>query len=382
MKKEYIKPIANFIQQQLETPISESEREELSSLSQNDEEFKAITDRIKEGDYLKELQNYTENKVEEKIRLRVMARIEEKELKRVRRNRLLSMISTAAAAIAIIITTSFLFAEKPLIDSLVEIAYNHPNETIDEDVILITDKGENIKLTGTTYMATELAKDTITTDRIAETGSMTIVVPLKKEFNIVLPDSTKVWLNSGSKLTFPNKFDGEERVVVLDGEGYFEVSHNADQPFIVRNLIMDTRVLGTKFLVSSYSEDDLRSISLVEGSVEVISSVSDYYHKLVPGKGVFFDSDTHQFQSRTIHINSVLDRVGGMLIFENVTLESICNTLSRRYAVEFVFRNESLKEKLFYMKTKKYELIENVMSLLNLAGGIQYEISGNKIIIQ
>lgn len=381
MKKEYIKPIANFIKSQLETTIVEKEQDELSSLMKNDGEFKAITDRIKKGDYLKELQSYTENKVEEKIRLRVVARIKENERKRVRRKRLLSVISAAAAVIAIIITTSFLFVEKPLIDSLVEIAYN-PAETLDEDVILITDKGENIKLTGTTYMATELAKDTITTDRIAETGSMTIVVPLKKEFNIVLPDSTKVWLNSGSKLTFPNKFDGEERVVVLDGEGYFEVSHNADQPFIVRNLIMDTRVLGTKFLVSSYPEDDLRSISLVEGSVEVISSVSDYYHKLVPGKGVFFDSDTHQFQSRTIHINSVLDRVGGMLIFENVTLESICNTLSRRYAVEFVFRNESLKEKLFYMKTKKYELIENVMSLLNLAGGIQYEISGNKIIIQ
>lgn len=381
MKKEYIKPIAHFIKQQSGSSISESEQDELSYLIENDEEFRMIVEKIKDGDYLAELQNFTINGVEERIQSRAMARIEEKKRKKIQRKRLLSMISAAAAVIAIIITTSFLFVNKPSTGSLSEMAYNKI-EQIDNDVILITDKGENIKLTGTTYTASEFQKDTIAAEKIAETGSMTIVVPLKKEFNIVLPDSTRVWLNSGSKLTFPNKFDGKERVVVLDGEGYFEVSHNAAQPFIVRNLIMDTKVLGTKFLVTAYSNDDLRSISLVEGSVEVTSLVSDHYYKLIPGKGVFFDSDTHQFQMKNIKINNVLDRVGGMLIFENESLESICNTLSRRYAVEFVFTNESIKEKLFFVKTKKYDLIENVMSLLNLAGGIQYEISGNIITIK
>lgn len=381
MKKEYIKPIAHFIKQQSGSSISESEQDELSYLIENDEEFRMIAEKIKDGDYLSELQNFTINGVEERIQSRAMARIEEKKRKKIQRKRLLSMISAAAAVIAIIITTSFLFVNKPSTGSLSEMAYNKI-EQIDNDVILITDKGENIKLTGTTYTASEFQKDTIAAEKIAETGSMTIVVPLKKEFNIVLPDSTRVWLNSGSKLTFPNKFDGKERVVVLDGEGYFEVSHNAAQPFIVRNLIMDTKVLGTKFLVTAYSNDDLRSISLVEGSVEVTSLVSDHYYKLIPGKGVFFDSDTHQFQMKNIKINNVLDRVGGMLIFENESLESICNTLSRRYAVEFVFTNESIKEKLFFVKTKKYDLIENVMSLLNLAGGIQYEISGNIITIK
>lgn len=381
MKKEYIKPIAHFIKQQSGSSITESEQDELSYLIENDEEFRMIVEKIKDGDYLAELQNFTINGVEERIQSRAMARIEEKKRKKIQRKRLLSMISAAAAVIAIIITTSFLFVNKPSTGSLSEMAYNKI-EQIDNDVILITDKGENIKLTGTTYTASEFQKDTIAAEKIAETGSMTIVVPLKKEFNIVLPDSTRVWLNSGSKLTFPNKFDGKERVVVLDGEGYFEVSHNAAQPFIVRNLIMDTKVLGTKFLVTAYSNDDLRSISLVEGSVEVTSLVSDHYYKLIPGKGVFFDSDTHQFQMKNIKINNVLDRVGGMLIFENESLESICNTLSRRYAVEFVFTNESIKEKLFFVKTKKYDLIENVMSLLNLAGGIQYEISGNIITIK
>lgn len=381
MKKEYIKPIAHFIKQQSGSSITESEQDELSYLIENDEEFRVIVEKIKDGDYLAELQHFTINGVEERIQSRAMARIEEKKRKKIQRKRLFSMVSAAAAVIAIIITTSFLFVNKPSTDSLTEMAYNKI-EQIDNDVILITDKGENIKLTGTTYTASEFQKDTIAAEKIAETGSMTIVVPLKKEFNIVLPDSTRVWLNSGSKLTFPNKFDGKERVVVLDGEGYFEVSHNAAQPFIVRNLIMDTKVLGTKFLVTAYSNDDLRSISLVEGSVEVTSLVSDHYYKLIPGKGVFFDSDTHQFQMKNININNVLDRVGGMLIFENVSLESICNTLSRRYAVEFVFKNESIKEKLFFVKTKKYDLIENVMSLLNLAGGIQYEISGNIITIK
>lgn len=381
MKKKYIKPITYFIKQQSGTSITESEQNELSYLINNDEEFRAIVGRINEGNYLVELQHYTENSIEERIQLRTMARIEEKERKKIQRKRLLSVISAAAAVIAIIITTSFLFVNKPSTDPFAKMSYN-TIDTINNDVILITDKGENIKLSGTTYTATELPKDTVVFNQIAETSNMTIVVPLKKEFNIVLPDGTKVWLNSGSKLTFPNKFNAKERVVVLDGEGYFEVSHNADQPFIVRNLIMDTKVLGTKFLVSAYSDDDSRSIALVEGSVEVVSLVSDYYHKLVPGNGVFFDSDTHKFQLKTININSILDRVAGMLVFENESLESICNTLSRRYAVEFIFKNEPMKEKTFFIKTKRYDMIENVMSLLNLAGGIQYEISGNKIIIK
>ncbi len=96
-----------------------------------------------------------------------------------------------------------------------------------------------------------------------------ITVPYGRKTAVVLADGTKVWLNAGSHFAFPQKFDEGKREVFLEGEGYFEVTKNKDQPFIVSTQNIDVKVFGTKFNISAYPSDNFCETILLEGSVSV-----------------------------------------------------------------------------------------------------------------
>ncbi|WP_294606864.1 FecR domain-containing protein [uncultured Bacteroides sp.] len=99
----------------------------------------------------------------------------------------------------------------------------------------------------------------------------TITVPAGQRVNLDLPDGTNVWLNAGTKMQYPVSFMKDKREVILDGEAYFEVVHNAKSPFIVRTHAMDVEVLGTKFNVEAYSKRNIFEASLMQGRVKVKS---------------------------------------------------------------------------------------------------------------
>lgn len=99
----------------------------------------------------------------------------------------------------------------------------------------------------------------------------TITVPAGQRVNLDLPDGTNVWLNAGTKMQYPISFMKDKREVILDGEAYFEVVHNAKSPFIVRTHAMDVEVLGTKFNVEAYSKRNIFEASLMQGRVKVKS---------------------------------------------------------------------------------------------------------------
>lgn len=381
MKKEYIAATAILLKKQLGETISDEENEIATSLRENDSEFRVLADKIINENYLSFIEEYAETNAEARLASNIKKRIDEIKRTRIaKRRRNLTMIGAAAAMIAVIITLSLQFVGteptlSPLNNSITYV------ETNLQDVILMTNKGENTKLTGTTYYAKEKKTDTVEMTVSSANTIATIIVPMTKDFNIILSDGTKVWLNSGSKLTFPDKFTDDERVVTIDGEGYFEVSHDANRPFIVRDLIMDTKVLGTKFLVSAYSTDESRSVSLVEGSIEVSSSISDFKSKLTPGRGVVFDTKKHNFRNVEINIENTLAKMNGMLVFENESLKTICSALMRKYGITYTIANEKLGERQFYIRTKKYDSIEAVMELLKIAGDINYKIEENKLTI-
>lgn len=381
MKKEYINATAILLRREMGETISESENEIVNSLLKNDITFKSLANEIIANNYLSIVNEYANSEAEKRIELQITKRIAQiKQSRKAKRLHRLTLIGAAAAMIAIIITLSLQFIDtKPTFISL-----NNPAQSVAdniEDIILITNKGENIKLPGTTYYADNKSIDTTKKDTLLQNDIATIIVPVSKDFTIVLSDGTKIWLNSGSKLTFPNNFTGKERIVEIDGEAYFEVAHDAQRPFIVRNSVMDTKVLGTKFLITAYSTDNSRTVSLVEGSVEVSSSISDFNSKLTPGRGVVFDAEKHNFRDVEINIDNVLSRVSGMLVFENESLNTICTALMRKYGIGYTIANKKLSEKQFYIRTKKYDSIETVMELLKMAGGINYKIENNILTI-
>ena len=120
-----------------------------------------------------------------------------------------------------------------------------------------------------------------------------LVIPRGGEFSLTLSDGTVVYLNAESKLRFPVQFDGNNRIVELEGEGYFQVVHDENAPFVVKTAGMNVQVLGTEFNVSAYTEDTVIQTTLVSGSVRVSSNDSDKTVVLKPGEQVESVSYTH-----------------------------------------------------------------------------------------
>lgn len=108
-----------------------------------------------------------------------------------------------------------------------------------------------------------------TPDQEDNVAMQTVTVPYGQRVNLLLSDGTNVWLNSGTKMSYPQIFAKKSREIYLDGEAYFDVSHNKEKPFLVHTNQFDIEVLGTKFNVDSYSKDGAFESSLMEGVVKV-----------------------------------------------------------------------------------------------------------------
>lgn len=106
-------------------------------------------------------------------------------------------------------------------------------------------------------------------DSTLATRYNTITIPRGNPFQLTLPDGTHVWLNAVSSLTYPLAFTGKKREVTLTGEGYFEVTANAQQPFLIKNNRLETKVLGTSFNIKCYEDEPLAQATLIEGGIQV-----------------------------------------------------------------------------------------------------------------
>lgn len=170
----------------------------------------------------------------------------------------------------------------------------------------------------------------------------TLQVPRGGEYQLVLEDGTKVWLNAESSLRYPTDFScGRE--VSLAGEAYFEVVKNDKLPFIVRMGENRIEVLGTKFNVSAYPENNLCA-TLVEGSVKISSAFSSV--TLLPDEQAMISPSGH-IGTRTVDTSLFTAWTQGRYEFRQTELEDIAEQLSRWYNVNIHFRDESLKHRRF-----------------------------------
>jgi len=178
-----------------------------------------------------------------------------------------------------------------------------------------------------------------------------VVVPSAKQSQISLPDGTKVWVNSETKIRYSNQFNSKERNIYLTGEAYFEVNKNKDLPLHVFTNGADIKVVGTKFNVKGYAEDKRIETVLVEGKIE-LSRVGDRSGRsieLQPGDKAILDLKTSKV---AISREDVMDDVAwkdGKMVYRNVPLKEVCKSLSRRFGAEIILSGdtESLYEHPF-----------------------------------
>jgi hypothetical protein len=227
----------------------------------------------------------------------------------------------------------------------------------------------------------KIAYDTETS--IEELVYNTLKIPNGKRFELELSDGTIVHLNSGTTLKYPVKFiAGENRQVFLDGEAFFDVAKDKKHPFVVNADKLNVRVLGTHFNVSSYPEDDLTDVVLVEGSVGMYNSNEQFNADkntiLKPGFKGSFNKNNSNINTREVNTNMYTSWMNGGLMFRDKTFINICKKLERRYDVTIVIKNNKLANEKFNASFED-KPIEKVLTYFEDVYGFEYT-TKNKVI--
>ena len=206
--------------------------------------------------------------------------------------------------------------------------------------------------------------------------SLEIVTPMGSQTVVQLSDGSEVHLNHGSKLKYPQKFAGKTRGVVLSGEGYFNVAHHQEMPFVVKTSKLSITALGTAFNVLAYPGEDVIETTLVEGKV-VVKQTGDQQNgstigTMIPGQHVSYNTETGKISSTQGDIGKYVAWKDGRLIFKNESIVTITSRLSRWYNVEFEFKDESAKE-YTYTATFVDETLFQILDLMTIATPVTYK---------
>lgn len=206
----------------------------------------------------------------------------------------------------------------------------------------------------------------------------TMVTPKGGQYQVLLADGSRVWLNAESSLYFPTEFVGKNRKVVLTGEAYFEVAKNKDMPFIVSMDNMEIEVLGTQFNVKAYADENKISTTLVEGAVRINSGAAPVL--LTPGEQADFDRKDSEIRVATTDIQARTAWKNGYFIFDNEDIKSIMLNLSRWYDVDVEYRGDMINKE-FTGRILRRSNISDVLRMLELTGTIKFQIEGRRIIV-
>lgn len=180
----------------------------------------------------------------------------------------------------------------------------------------------------------------------ATVGYNTMSTPKGRQFQMILPDGSKVWLNAASSIHYPTMFIGNERLVEITGEAYFEVAHNAAKPFKVKvNNATTIEVLGTHFNVNAYSNEETINTTLLEGSVRVLGTNSKTV--LAPGQQAQTSGDGSSKVVNAVNTGKVIAWKNGVFDFEDASLEEVMRQLERWYDIEVVYEKNIPKLEFF-----------------------------------
>lgn len=216
---------------------------------------------------------------------------------------------------------------------------------------------------------------------VAEVSYNTVTTPRGGQYQIILPDGSKVWLNAASSLKFPTAFSGKNRYVELKGEAYFEVTKNKNLPFMVKSSDQLIEVLGTHFDINNYPEEPEAKTTLLEGRVKASSGKGAVY--LDPGQQAVVskaDSPGNIKVLKDIDTEECMAWKNGNFQFENAGIETVMRQLSRWYNVDIEYSGK-IPNDHFSGSFSRNMNISQAFKLLEFSGA-NFKIEGRKIIIK
>lgn len=209
-----------------------------------------------------------------------------------------------------------------------------------------------------------------------------LYIPRGGEYFLSLTDGTKVWLNSESSLRYPVVFNGQKRIVYLEGEAFFRVAEDPQHPFVVMAGNSKTEVLGTEFNLRAYPDEAVISATLVKGSVRL--SVAEEQQGLVLSPGE---------QGNVVKVNGLLSKhlvdiylytswKDGRFVFKSSRMEDLLEVLSRWYDVEIFYQNPAVKDLRFTGDLCKTEHIDALLNIIEQNGLVAFERKEDSIVVK
>lgn len=197
----------------------------------------------------------------------------------------------------------------------------------------------------------------------------TITTPKGGQYQVLLPDGTKVWLNAASSLKYPEVLGITERMVTLTGEAYFEVAKDG-RPFYVNSKQQSVKVLGTHFNVNTYMDDNVSKTTLLEGSIALNTSKSSKIIK--PGQQALIGVNSLIAIDKYVDVQNVVAWKNGLFVFDNAGLKSILNQLERWYDIKIDYSD--IPNKRYNGMVPRKAKLSEVLNMLELTGNINFKI--------
>ena len=208
----------------------------------------------------------------------------------------------------------------------------------------------------------------------------TVVMSKGCKGSVLLPDSSVVWLNGNSKLTYPEAFARKERSVTLEGEGYFDVARNPNAPFFVQTHGMKIKVLGTRFDVKNYAGSSVIGTSLLSGSVEVELTDTKHLSLLKPNQQLLYNTTDRSFSINEVDASEQILWINDQLELSNEKLSDVLRKLSYWYGLEFIIDQDvDTEQRLSFVVRKESE--EELLDILTQISSTRYALKENKVFV-
>lgn len=302
-------------------------------------------------------------------------------------------VTASAACLLLAFGTSHLFSlynNTQQKDAVVAAAVSFP-ETGSRKAILTLEDGEQVDLsvregdianTSSAVIRNE-ANQALTyrqvQDAVSAPKENTLTVPRGGEYQLVLADGTRVWMNAESELRYPTSFSGKHREVYLEGEAFFEVAKDPDHTFIVHTARHSVEALGTSFNVSAYAHYKVYT-TLAEGKVKVTTPAASVI--LTPDHQAVIGETDDAIAVHEVRASLFTSWAKGNYEFRNTPLEEIAAQLSRWYDVDISFKDESLKHKRFAGVIFRREELNFAIEVIEQVSDVRFVREGGTIYIE
>lgn len=214
-------------------------------------------------------------------------------------------------------------------------------------------------------------------EEVAAVDTLEVIAPIGSRTVVQLTDGTEVNLNYGSRIKYPREFIGNKREIKLYGEGYFDVAHNPDKPFIVNASNINIKVLGTEFNVNAYPDENKVATTLVSGKVTLEVLDEDGQAKTLgamqPGQHVNYETESGEIESTLGNIDKYIAWKDGKLVFDNASIKEVTVQLSRMFNVDIKVA-ENISD-LTYTVTFIDEPLFFILDLMTETTPIKYTVS-------